>query len=144
MDLISKINDPSNIYAQIIRFVISGFVATLSNLIVLYVLTGLLGVWYVISVSISFIAAFGISFFLQKYWTFRDNSRHNVHIQSTLYFIVAAINLFLNTYLVYVSTDIFSIYYIYSQIIVSAVIAVESYFIYRAIFGLSHRNTPQT
>ena len=79
------------------------------------------------------IAVDGISFTLQKFWTFRDDRTTDMHIQVGKYFLVALVNLALNTALMYVLVDRFGIWYILSQIIIGLSIAVGSYFVYKKI-----------
>lgn len=120
----------------IVKFIISGGVATFTDLALLYVLTNYAGYWYLFSAILAFIAAFFVSFFLQKFWTFRDNGREKMYSQMTRYFIVGSINLAINTLGMYLVVDIFGIWYLLAQIIVSAVIAFESFLIYKyAIFN---------
>src|SRR2546428_766905 len=96
---------------KIVRYIISGGTAAVTDLAFLYVFTDMLQIWYVISTPLAFIIAFGVSFTLQKYWTFRDNSREGVGKQGAAYFIVSSANLFINSFLVFVLTDYVHIYY---------------------------------
>jgi putative flippase GtrA len=116
--------------AKIIRFVIAGGTATAADLILLYVFTDFMHIWYVVSVAAAFVIAFLISFFSQKFWTFQDRSTENMHIQGSIYFVIAIVSLAVNTYAVYFLVNFLHFYYMLAQIIVSAFIAVLNYFIY--------------
>jgi len=72
-------------YRQIVKYLISGASAASVTLGGLFVLTHFLGLWYLLSAIISFIAAFFVSFFLQKYWTFCDHDRDFFYGQMALY-----------------------------------------------------------
>jgi putative flippase GtrA len=116
------------------RYVISGGIATFVDLILLYLFTNIFGIWYIISAIMAFLFAFMVSFSLQKYWTFKDHSSHNIHFQALKYFTVTSINLGLNTLGIFIFVEYGHFHYLASQFIVSALIAVESYFIYHYIF----------
>lgn len=117
--------------AKLGRYVISGGTAAAVDLVLLFVLTHFFHVWYILSAILAFVGAFFVSFFLQKFWTFRDMSKEGAHKQAVIYFIVSSINLGINTFLMYVFTETFGVYYILSQILASLLIAMESFFIYR-------------
>lgn len=120
-------------YKQIIKYLIAGGTATSVDLVLLYILTDILGVWYLISASLAFAIAFFVSFFLQKFWTFRDEDKEVMYKQMGVYLAVALTNLVLNATLMYVFVDGFKIWYMLAQIIASGLIACESYFIYQLL-----------
>lgn len=116
---------------QIIRYIISGGTAALVNLVLLYVLTDVFKIWYLFSSTLAFAVAFFVSFYLQKFWTFRDKGKEKIYQQVGFYFIIAIANLGLNAALMYLSVDILKIWYLLAQILVSGIIAVESFLIYK-------------
>jgi putative flippase GtrA len=113
------------------RFIISGGIAAFTNLALLYFFTDILRIWYLVSAVMSFIIAFGVSFLLQKHWTFRDVRKEGVHRQAAAYFAVAVVNLCLNTALLYGFVEYLSVHYMLSQAIASIIVAVEGYFAYQ-------------
>lgn len=115
------------------RFLISGGLAAGTNLTLLYILTDWFGIWYLISSAIAFGVAFCISFTLQKFWTFQDRSREEMHFQAGLFFMFALINLGLNTICLYYLVEFTRLHYLVAQIIVSIFIAIENYFIYQRL-----------
>lgn len=117
----------------IMRFGVSGGIATAVNLAILFALTEIFGVWYLLSAIFAFLLAFIVSFSLQKFWTFADFNINQFHTQATKYFLFSGINLALNTVLMYVFTDLLGVWYFLSQIFVAAIIAVESFLVYRFI-----------
>lgn len=118
---------------KIVRYIVSGGTAAVTDLAFLYFFTDILGIWYVISAIMAFIIAFGVSFTLQKYWTFRDHSSDSVAAQGTIYFSISIINLGINTGLVYLLTDMAGVHYFMSQIIAAGSIAVISFFVYQKL-----------
>ena len=71
-NLIGYLKYKKNILNEFLRFVIVGGVGTLVNLLILYLLTERLGVYYIISAIFSFIVAMSSNFFLNKIWTFKE------------------------------------------------------------------------
>ncbi len=123
------------ISGQIIRFLISGGTATLVGLVALYVFTEFAGIWYLFSVVLAFIFAFIVSFTLQKLWTFNDRRTDKIHQQVAFYLAVTLANLALNVLIVYLLVEKAGLWYMLAQFITDAIIAAESFIIYKfAIF----------
>ncbi|MDO8592362.1 MAG: glycosyltransferase [bacterium] len=120
-------------YKQIIKYFIAGGAAAAVDLGLLYFLTDILGIWYLISTSLAFAAAFFVSFFLQKFWTFRDPDQTVIYKQLATYLAVALVNFTLNAALMYILVDGFKIWYLLAQFLASGLIAGESYFIYKFV-----------
>ncbi|MEI6596731.1 MAG: GtrA family protein, partial [bacterium] len=118
-------------YKRIIKYLIAGGTAASVDLVLLYILTDILGVWYLISACVAFSIAFFVSFFLQKFWTFRDRDKEVIYKQMRIYLIVALANLALNAVLMYALVDGFKIWYMLAQFIISGLIAIESYLVYK-------------
>lgn len=116
-----------------VKYIISGGTAAGVDLVLLYILTDIVGLWYLLSAILAFIAAYFVSFYLQKFWTFRDNSRQRIYQQMTLYLIVGLTNLSINTFGMYILVDKLKVMYILAQIIMGALIAISSFLIYKFI-----------
>lgn len=136
-DLYFGLNNNHAKKMRVLRYLISGSIVTIIDLSALYLFTDIFGIWYILSAILAFIIAFIVSFSLQKYWTFVDNSRENIHNQIFVYLIVTLINLGLNTLGIFIFVHYLVFHYIFAQIIVSAIIAIESYFVYNYIFNSS-------
>ncbi len=118
-------------HRTIVKFIISGGTAAFVDLVLIYALTDLFGLWYLLSAILAFLVAFVVSFCMQKFWAFRDTDLSRAHRQLISYLFVGVTNLFLNTFLVYVFVDIIGIWYFFAQIIASGLIALGSFFIYK-------------
>jgi len=116
---------------RIIKYLISGGTAAFVDIVLLYIFTDFFGLWYLLSAIISFLIAYFVSFYLQKFWTFRDNTLHNIRRQMIIYFIVGVTNLGINTAGMYLLVDKFKRHYLIAQIIMGALISFSSYLIYR-------------
>ena len=118
-----------------IKYIISGGTAAVVDLSFLALFVDVFKINYLISAIFAFLIAFSVSFLLQKFWTFQDKGMDDVHKQASIYFIVSATNLGINTLLMYLFVDHFHIHYFLSQILASGLLAISSYFIYsRFIF----------
>lgn len=118
-------------YFKYIKYVISGGTAAVVNIGSLYLLTEYGHIHYLVSASIAFVFGFTVSFILQKFWTFQNKGRSNMHWQLTLYFIVALGNLAFNTLLLYVLVEFLHIWYIAAAVFSGLFIAFVTFFIYR-------------
>jgi len=130
-DFYTQLNKRYPAYTRVFRFLLSGGTALSTDLVLLYLFTDIFGIWYLASAVAAFILAFGVSFMLHKFWTFGDHSREGIHMQIGIYFLVAVTNLILNTLLVYVFVEWSNLHYLFAQILASALIAIESFFIYQ-------------
>lgn len=126
---------------HVIRYIISGISATGITLGALYVFTAYVGVWYPLAAAISYAIGIYVSFHMQKFWTFQNGNLAEVKTQLALYSMVGLVNIILNGLLVYVFVDLIlpifaipvsgSVLILGAQVIAAALIAVESYLIYR-------------
>ncbi len=124
--------------AKIIRYLISGSIVAIVSVFLLYVLTDLFGVWYLLSGIISFIIAFIINFSMQKFWTYRDMSYKSIGFQMMLFLLVAVVNLSINIILLYSFVECFEMNYLLSQVVILVLLASVNYFIYQIIIFRQH------
>jgi putative flippase GtrA len=115
----------------VIRYIISGGTAAVVDLAVLYFLNSGLKMHYLPAAILAFLVAFGVSFTLQKFWTFRNHSLDDMHQQAFKYLGSALFGLGLNTMLMYVFVDLFHVFVILSQIFAGALVACVTFFISR-------------
>lgn len=118
---------------RLIRFIVSGGIATGVNLGCIFILTHYAGLWYLYSSVIAFGLAFGISFALQKLWTFQDRSSEHVHTQAMLFLGIILLGLGLNTAILYALVEFIGIHYLAGQLISGCFIAVFNFFSYKHI-----------
>jgi len=116
-------------YGQFVRFVLAGVFAFAINLVALYFFTDIVGIYYLISTILAFLISFSVSFTLQKFWTFQDNSRDHLHIQLPLYLGMQLTNITLNAALMFVFVEYLHVWYLYSQAVISLALAAAIFFI---------------
>ncbi len=112
----------------VIRFIISGGTSAVVDLSLLYVFHSVFGIHYLLSAVLAFLGAFGVSFTLHKYWTFKSHGQET-HRQVVIYMGTSLFGLFLNTVLMYIFVDFFHVQVLVSQFFVGAMVAFSSFFI---------------
>ncbi|MEI6346126.1 MAG: bifunctional glycosyltransferase family 2/GtrA family protein [bacterium] len=136
-------------YAQIVRFFISGGAGVFTNLFLLYVLTELVHIHYLVSATVSFLAAVCVNFLMQKFWAFKDDhadaekddrEQKATYIQAIHFFVVQLVNLIANTGLLYVAVTHLGLQYLWSEAIISALLASVTYFVSKKYIFSSQKN----
>lgn len=127
------INNFLSKYGQIIRYLFAGGIATLSNLLVLFVCVNYFKFWYLSSTIISFCIAVIISYSLQKFFVFKDNGKENINKQFLHFFTYQFVMLGVNTLLMYLFVDIINIWYLLAQVISALIIAFANYIYFNKI-----------
>ena len=122
------------VFRQVVRFVLTGTFAAGLNILVLYLLADRTSLWYLYASIISFATAWVSNFALQKYWVFESVHHAKLRRQLPLHLSAAVFNLFLNTVLLYCFVEYVHIWYILAQMLASALIAFESFMVFRWIF----------
>ena len=120
-------------YTQIIRYVFAGGFATFSNLATLFVFVHYFKLWYLWGAVFSFCVGVIVSYLLQKFWTFKNYSRENMHKQFLVFFIFALVMLGLNTLLIYVFVDIIGLWYLLAQALSSLITACINYIYFNKV-----------
>ncbi|MDP3710313.1 MAG: GtrA family protein [bacterium] len=116
-----------------LKYIIAGSTAAGVDLILLFLLTDMVGMWYFYSAIIAYICSFFTSFFLQKFWTFRDNDRSRIKKQLAIYIATAGVSLTLNSFFMFVFVSFFQIWYLTAQFITSALLAFGSFILNKTV-----------
>jgi putative flippase GtrA len=106
---------------------ISGATATVVDLTLLYFFHGFWQIGLILSSSMAFISAFGVSFYLQKFWTFRNKNTEKIPRQLLIYIFVATTNLFLNAFIVHTAVREFHIFYLLAQLLSTIFLSIWSF-----------------
>ena len=118
---------------RVIKFLISGGTATAADLALLYYFTDILKIWYLAAAVLAFLLAFGISFVLQKFWTFSGDHVRRKREQVPMYLAANLFSLAVNSLGMYLLVDLAGLWYMAAQVLMSALIAVFSFFVYRLV-----------
>ncbi len=115
------------------KFFIAGLFSGATDLIVLFILHQLLGVDIIFATSFAFVAAFMISFSLQKLWTFRNYNHKRLPRQLVLYLLNAFINMSLNAFAMHYLVNNLEIWYLLAQIMVNLVLGIFNFINYKFV-----------
>ncbi|HUS49331.1 MAG TPA: GtrA family protein [Candidatus Paceibacterota bacterium] len=99
------------------RFVVVGVINTLIHLSVLYILTEFFSVYYILSSLLAFLVAVTNSFIMNTLWTFKRDIKHKTITRYGKFFLISIISSFSNLFFLYLFTELFGIWYMFSQII---------------------------
>lgn len=138
--LIDKIIDYLSRYFPIFKklrklskYLFFSVLATLSDIIVLYLLTDILGIYYLVSATFSYIVGMFIAFFGNLKYTFEKNHKKKVSIQFINFTIISLIGLGLNIVFMKFFTDSLGVWYMLSKIITVGLIFFIKYFMHKRI-----------
>lgn len=120
-------------HQAVLKFIISGGSAAGVNIALLFVLHGIFKLELIFSTSAAFIISFLVSFTLQKFWAFRNFRRDGLAGQLFLYALNAAVGLYLNGLFMHLLVSRAGVWYLLSQVIVSAALAFWNFAVYKFI-----------
>jgi len=133
---------------NVIMYALCGGVAALVNISLLYLLTDMVGMHYIVSAISAFPFAVLTNYALNKYFNFKNFSRKYSQ-QITKFATVAIGGLVLNVFFLYVLVEFFNLWYIIAAIISGAIIFFYSYAMHRywsfndrKIFGIKLLKEP--
>lgn len=111
------------------QFIVYGFVALIPTVVdfgLVYVLTEYFYIYYIYSVIVGFLVALGVSYFVQKNITFKNQSR--VYIpQFSIFATVSLGALFLNIIFVSILVEYFGFWYMFAKTIAQTIIYLWSF-----------------
>lgn len=119
------------LFSRTSRYLIAGAAVASVQLGLFYLLSAMLGIWYLASSTASAAVALITSFMLQKLWTFENRDLAGVHGQAAKFLILYGVNLGVNALLMYVFVDGLRLPPVPAQISAMAIIAGYGFFIYK-------------
>ena len=125
-NLIRKIKT-SKIIPQAFKYAVVGGIATVVDMGLLYILTEFVSVFYLLSATISFLIAAVVNYSINKAWTFKNKSA-KVAKQFGVFFFFAVIGAGLNLFFLYVFTEYFHLWYMYSKLIATFIVFIWNFF----------------
>ena len=129
---------------RVLRYLFSGGTGFVVNVVILYVMTDVFGIWYVISGAVAFVVSITASFLLHRIVTFNYDKDGTVHGQYSGFFVVSLINLLINEIILVFFVEVLGLWYIIAQTIASIVIAILGYFVYRHVIFREKRDSAST
>ena len=120
---------------RVLRFLTSGAIAVPVYCLILYTLTDVFGIWYMVSAVAGSIVSQSLNFFLQKFWTFRSKKTKNLRQQAGTYGFMQAGMFVANLLLLYLLVNYAHMWYMYAQAATTVVLTIASYFLTSQIFS---------
>ncbi|MBN2094143.1 MAG: GtrA family protein [Candidatus Zambryskibacteria bacterium] len=114
-----------------LRYFLCGITSAGLNILVLYLLTDIVGIWYLYSSIMAFIISLIVSFTLQKFVVFKDMITAKLHYQFSKFTVALILGTITNTILIYVFTDLVGIWYIFSQILAGFFVMIQNFLLYK-------------
>jgi dolichol-phosphate mannosyltransferase len=117
---------------KLIQFGIVGGLMIVLNIGILYILTNILGLYYIISAIISYQILLFLSFTLNDRWTFRSVAHHKLRLKFhrfAAYYAVSLSGMLLNIVILYVLTEFGQIYYLMSSFLATCIVFLWNYLI---------------
>ncbi|OGZ16967.1 MAG: hypothetical protein A3H76_05070 [Candidatus Lloydbacteria bacterium RIFCSPLOWO2_02_FULL_54_12] len=121
--------EQSDLYAQFVQTFVSGGLAALLNLVLVYALTEFFGLWYVASAFVAYVVASLLRFLWLKF-VFVGGAR-KVSREAVLYALVTVFNVIVNTVLTYILVERFHLWYMLVQFVIIAGLTVINFVLYR-------------
>ncbi len=100
---------------KIVWFFIIGVLASLVDFCLLYYFTSYLGIWYLVSASVSYCCGIVVSYHLNKHLTFHDHN-HNYLAQFSTFSAVSISCLLLNLCMMWLMVELLSVHYLAAKI----------------------------
>jgi len=113
---------------DLMMFSFAGIVGTILNLSILYFMTEVFGIYYLISAVFSFFVAMTSNFFMNKILTFREKITLKIGRKYLQFVSVSLVALLVNLTFLFIFTDIFGIYYLISQAMAIGITALINFF----------------
>jgi putative flippase GtrA len=107
-------------------FVVGGFCASL-NILIIYILTGIFQLHYLVSIAVQTILVNSIGFYLNKRFTFKQN-KNNLWKGLLKYHTVMLSSLIIVSILMYLLVDIFKIWYLFAFVVVTIIMTIVNFF----------------
>lgn len=122
------------IWIQLLRFGFSGGAGVVAGYITLFLLTEFAGLWYIFSSIIANIINGGINFFLEKFWTFKNNDKRHIYKQAGFYTVLRLALFGADVGMLYMLVEYGHIHYLIAQIFVTIILSLISFLVCRKIF----------
>ena len=118
--------------SQFFKFGVVGVIAFIVDYLSLYLLTEFLNVYYLISSIISFLLSIIVNYILSIKWVF-DIKKKQSFKDVIIFTLLSAIGLLINLLVMYLSVEVFKIYYMIGKLITTFIVMIWN-FVTRKMF----------
>lgn len=110
---------------QFAKYCVVGATAAVVDFGLLYILTDLVSVHYLLSNTLSFIAAALVNYYLNRKWTFRSTGQKRK--QLPIFFTVATAGLFINDGIMFLGVEYLTLHYLWAKVVATGIVTVWNY-----------------
>lgn len=121
-------------FVQFFRYGIVAVIAFTVDFGLLYIFTGLLSWYYLLSATSSFAISAGVNYLLSTVWVFAERTRRERGVELTLFVGVCVVALLLNDIFMWIFTSILGIFYLTSKLITVTLVLFWSFGARRFLF----------
>lgn len=133
IDVLFK-EDTDNIFLQFFRYLFVGGFAFLVDFFLLYFFSEFCGIYYLISAVLSFIISLIVNYVLSTHWVFNKNQIENKAAEFGVFALIGVVGLGFTEIFLYLFTDVFGMYYMFSKIITTAIVMFWNFIARRVMF----------
>ena len=113
---------------EFVKYVFVGGICTLLDFLVLYLLTTIGGIHYLISSSVSFTLGVVLNYVLCSYWIFSYHRVKHHPTEFMYYVLISLVGLGLNVLLMWVFTDHFGLWFMFSKLLAAGITLFYNFF----------------
>lgn len=113
---------------QLFRYVFVGGAAFIVDFGSLFILTSIVGIYYLISAAVAFILGLIANYFLSISWVFNKRTLNNAKLEFGVFTLIGVVGLGLNEVLIWFFTENAHLYYLISKIIAAILILFWNFF----------------
>ncbi|MDD4050160.1 MAG: GtrA family protein [Candidatus ainarchaeum sp.] len=132
-DFLEKINPVFKKIRTIGKYTFFSVIATIADIVSLYIFTEFIGIFYLLSVKLSYLVGMFIAFFGNKKYTFKENKIKTSTHKFIDFLIISVIDLCMHVIFIKILTEYLGLWYIFSKIITVAFIFFIKYYMHKKI-----------
>jgi putative flippase GtrA len=114
--------------AELFKSILSSIVSFALDFSIFLFLTEVVGLYYVVSSAVGFVAGTSLSYVLSVYWIFAKRKFAHTRLEFFIFLGVGLIGVGLNSLLLYIFTEYVGIYYAVSKIISASIVFFFNFF----------------
>ena len=127
-----------SLHQKIYRFILVGGLAFIIDFGILYILTDIFNLWYMISAMISFSVSTVFNYWASMRYIFSGRKNANKNTEFVIFVVLSVISLGINELGMFLMVSCMNIHYLFSKVVMTGIIMVWN-FITRKIF-LDNKN----
>jgi len=115
-------------FLQLIRYTFVGGFAFLVDFSLLYLLTDMARLNYLVSASIGFVAGLLVNYIISVCWVFTNSITSNKLLEFLIFALIGVVGLLFTDLLMWIFTSLIGIYYLLSKIITTILVYLWNFF----------------